>query len=187
MGMDADRTDEGRSMMAQRSRRRMPRHWLPTMFVVVLLLVGAVSIWAWMWAVDERDSQKRAEAADHAAVDAARDVALDWTRVDYKNADGYVDLVASRATGSFHKEFTDSADALVELMKANKSVQTATIPPDGIGLIERTADTAQVAVALDAEVTNVSTPTPAPRQYRLRITLELVDGEWLTSGLEFVG
>jgi len=174
-------------MKLKRFDREARAHLLSTIVVGLLVLVAAGSIWTWTWAVGEREAQQREEKADRAAVEAGREVALDWTRVDFRDAQGYVDLVASHATGSFLEEFTDSGDALIELMKANKSVQTASIPPDGIALIERDGDAAEVAVALDAEVTNVSTPTPEPRQYRLKITLELVDGEWLTSGLEFVG
>jgi hypothetical protein len=35
-------------------------------------------------------------------------------------------------------------------------------------------------------VTNRSTSTPQPRQYRLQVTVTRVGGRWLTSNLEFV-
>ena len=37
-----------------------------------------------------------------------------------------------------------------------------------------------------AEVTNADAKKPVPRTDRIRVDLSLVDGKWLTSGMEFV-
>ena len=106
--------------------------------------------------------------------------------MDYREADEYVETVEEGATGEFLKQFEESEDALRELLEANQSVQVPTIPEGGAGLLERDGDQARVLIAMDATVTNKSTKTPQPRQYRLQVTLVKEDGEWLTSGLEFI-
>lgn len=111
---------------------------------------------------------------------------LTWGAVDHRRLDDYVESVKESATGDFLEQFEQSEEALRELVAENRSVQLPTVPPDGIGLLERIDDTARVLVAMDATVTNKATEQPQPRQYRLQLTLLEEDGTWRVSGLEFV-
>ena len=73
-------------------------------------------------------------------------------------------------------------------MTENESIQVPTIPRNGVALLERKGDEAAVIVAIDAVVTNLATKgRPQPRQYRMKATMERVEGQWLISKLEYVG
>ena len=119
-------------------------------------------------------------------LNAATRETLAWASVDYRKADEYVASVEESATGEFLAQFQESEKALRQLLATNKSVQLPTIPEGGVGLVERKGDQAKVLVAMDATVTNKASREPQPRQYRLLVTLDKVEDEWLTSGLEFI-
>ena len=177
--MDADRPD--------RPAVRRGAGWLVAALTVVLFLLLTAPAAAFWYSQSQALSEaKEARAADREVVDAATRHTLAWASVDYRDPEGYVETVEENATGDFLKEFKESQDALRQLLRSNRSVQVPTIPEGGAGLIERDSGVATVLVAMDATVTNKSTKTPQPRQYRLKVTLEQVDGEWLTSGLEFI-
>lgn len=158
------------------------------MVLVVSLLALPVILAAglWVWQHREHQAADESRAEDRAAVTAATRETLAWASVDYRKADDYVTSVEAGATGDFLAQFQKSEPALRELLRTNKSVQVPSIPKDGAGLLERDGDQAQVLIALDATVTNKSTKTPQPRQYRLQVSLVKTGGEWLTSGLEFI-
>ncbi len=160
---------------------------LPGVLLVLALVVPvAASAGVWQWQAAELRSAEESRDEDRAALNAATRQTLAWASVDYREADEYVATVEAGATGDFLKQFQESEDALRELLESNRSVQVPTIPEGGAGLLERNGDEARVLIAMDATVTNKSTKTPQPRQYRLQVTLVETDGEWLTSGLEFI-
>ena len=151
---------------------------------LVVPVVAAAGVWQWQSA--ELDDAQGSHSEDRAALNAATRETLAWASVDYRKADEYVASVEGTATGAFLKQFQESEKALRQLLASNKSVQVPTIPEGGAGLLERDGDQARVLIAMDATVTNKASKTPQPRQYRLQVTLDKVDGEWLTSGLEFI-
>lgn len=161
---------------------------VPALAIVLFLLLTAPAVVFWYSQSREVSEAKTARAEDRAVVDAATRQTMAWASVDHRDPDEYIETVEENATGDFLKEFQESQDALRQLLRTNKSIQVPTIPEGGAGLIERDAqaDVATVLIAMDASVTNKSTRTPQPRQYRLKVTLQEVDGEWLTSGLEFI-
>lgn len=155
-------------------------------FLLALLLLIAASIVLWRFEAGQRHDAEASAAEDQAALDAARDNTLTWASVDYRKVDEYPSAVEDSSTGDFLEQFKKSEKGTRYLIKLNKSVQVPTIPQDGAGLVERDGDTAKVLVAMDATVSNKNTKKPQPRQYRLQVTLTKVDGEWKTSGLEFI-
>jgi Mce-associated membrane protein len=151
-----------------------------------LLVPVAAGVGVWQWQASRLDEAQASRADDRAALNAATQETLAWASVDYRTADDYVTTVEEHATGDFLKQFQESEKALRQLLATNRSVQVPTIPQGGVGLVERDGDEAKVLVAMDATVTNKASKTPQPRQYRLLVTLDQVDGDWLTSGLEFI-
>jgi Mce-associated membrane protein len=151
---------------------------------LVLPVAAAAGVWQWQ-AAEHRDAQASLDK-DQAALAAAREQTLAWASVDYRTVDDYIAKVEAGATGDFLTQFQQSEKPLRQLLAANKSVQVPTIPDDGVGLLERDGDEARVLIAMDATVTNKSTKTPQPRQYRLQVTVVDEDGHWLTKGLEFI-
>ena len=153
---------------------------------LALVVPVAASVGVWQWQAAELRTAEDSRDADRAALNAATRQTMAWASVDYQEVDDYVASVEAGATGDFLEQFQESEDALRQLLESNKSVQVPTIPEGGAGLLERNGDEARVLIAMDATVTNKSTKTPQPRQYRLQVTLVRSDGEWLTSGLEFI-
>ena len=153
---------------------------------LALLVPVAASVGVWQWQAAELRSAEESREEDREALNAATRQTLAWASVDYREADEYVETVEQGATGEFLEQFQESEDALRELLESNRSVQVPTIPEGGAGLLERDGDQARVLIAMDATVTNKSTKTPQPRQYRLQVTLVRSGDEWLTSGLEFI-
>lgn len=154
--------------------------------LVAAVLAVALAAGLWLWQMQERRSLEDSRAEDRAAVAAAESETLAWASVDHRDVDAYVERVTSGATGEFLTQFEQSEQALRTLLADNQSVQVPVIPEDGVALLERDRDRALVLVAMDATVTNKATKQPQPRQYRLQVTMEKVDGRWLTSGLEFI-
>ena len=160
--------------------------------IVVALVVPVVAAaLVWQWQAQRLEDQRADRATDSAALDAATRETLAWATVDYRKVDDYVARVQSGATGRFLSQFKASEKALKALVTSNRSVQVPTIPRDGAGLICGATERcdqgdAQALVAMDATVTNKSTKTPVPRQYRLKITLDRSGGDWKIENLEFV-
>ena len=154
--------------------------------IPLLLVLLAASLWAWLYFKGQVHEAEDARAEDRAALRAATLQTLNWASVDYREPDEFVDKVKQGATGDFLKQFEESETALRTLIRQNQSVQVPTIPKDGAALLERRGGEARVLIVMDAQVTNKSTTTPQPRQYRLQVTVTKQGGRWLTSNLEFV-
>jgi Mce-associated membrane protein len=157
--------------------------WLALVALLVPVVVSAV---LWRWQAGQVDDREAAQATDRAALNAATRETIDWATVDYRRIDEFVSSVEKGATGEFLQQFKQSETALRTLIRTNQSVQVPTIPKDGAALLERRGDEARVLIVMDADVSNKSTRTPQPRQYRLQVTVTRVGGEWLTSKLELV-
>jgi Mce-associated membrane protein len=163
--------------------RLRPSGWL-ALSALLIPVVAAVVLWVWQ--SRQVDDLEAARAEDRAALDAATLETLNWASVDHRNIDEFVSKVKDGATGVFLDQFNQSETALRTLIRRNRSVQVPTIPKDGAALLERRGDEARVLIVMDADVTNASTRTPQPRQYRLQVTVTKEKGRWLTSNLEFV-
>jgi hypothetical protein len=155
-------------------------------YLLALLLLIAASVVLWRFEAGQRHDAEASAAEDQSALDAAREQTMAWANVDYRKVDDYISTVEQGSTGEFLQQFQKSAKGTRYLIRLNKSVQVPTIPQDGVGLVEREGETARVLIAMDATVSNKNTDKPQPRQYRLQVTMTRVDGEWKTSGLEFI-
>jgi Mce-associated membrane protein len=146
--------------------------------LVVLLAVGVVMFTKW------RDEKSTHDAYDEALA-AAKAETLAFTTLDYRTAKKSLERVKNGATGEFGKEFAKQSPAIEKLTRQNKSVSKGKVVSGGVVSMDK--DSARVIVVADSAVTNKSTKKPVPRHYRLQLDLQNVDGQWLTSALEFVG
>ena len=154
--------------------------------LVALLIPVVLTAAVWVTQSRQVSAAEDVRAEDRAALDAATRETLNWASVDYRKVDDFVTTVKEGATGKFLQQFEQSETALRTLIDQNQSVQVPTIPKDGAALLERRGNEARVLIVMDANVTNKSTKTPQPRQYRLQVTVSKVKGRWLTSNLELV-
>ena len=158
------------------------------LYVAALLLACACVVLA-VLVVGERGD--RADAADAQerygdVLAAARTETEAFINIDYRDAQASIDAVAAGATGEFKSQYTDSVDSVIEVLEQNESVMDGEVV--WAGVVSLDVDSARVIAATSGTVANVATEgKPVARNFRIQLDLELVDGEWLTSNLEFVG
>ncbi|MCQ4043292.1 hypothetical protein ACFOSC_01020 [Streptantibioticus rubrisoli] len=129
--------------------------------------------------------QHQAERRDQDILAAARQLALNFTSLDYRHYDQDSKNVLNLATGDFRQQFASQTSNLTQLVTTNKSVSEGQVLDAGIARAD--AKSASVLVAVDSKVTNVSAPQGQARNYRLQVDLVFQGGRWLTSNVEFVG
>jgi Mce-associated membrane protein len=129
---------------------------------------------------------QRAEARDRTEVlAAARQIAVNFSTLDYRSFDRDTARVTAAATGTFRSDFAAQAAQIKQVVIANASVSTGQVGQ--AALVSASSHSARVLLALDATVTNTSSTTPTARHYRVQLDLTKVDGRWLASQLQFVG
>lgn len=116
---------------------------------------------------------------------AARQRAVNFVTLDYRNLDRDLGRVRAGATGKFREEFTAGTANLRQIVTQNKAVAKGEVLEAGI--VSSDADSARVLVVADSAVTNTASTKPETRHYRLQLDLVLRKGQWLVSDLEFVG
>lgn len=152
-------------------------------FSVGLALVAALVL---AGVLGHRALDQRAVAQDRSdALAAARQIAVNFSTLDYQTFDRDTARVTAAATGTFRSDFAAQAAQIKQVVVANKSVSTGIVGQ--AALVSATSTTARVLVALDANVTNTSSTTPTARHYRVQLDLTKVHGHWLASQLQFVG
>lgn len=149
--------------------------------LVAMVLALAVAA-ALTWRTTERREDEA--AAGSAAVTAAEAQVLELTTLDQRHIDDQLATLRSHTTGEFRRQFEGILTTFATVVKEQKIQATGKI--GGSGLERLDGRRATVLVASVAEVSNAGSKTPVPRTYRIRVNLSLVDGKWLTSGMEFV-
>lgn len=134
----------------------------------------------------ERADAREAQARYGAVLQAARDEAEAFVNIRYDDARESIDRVVEGATGRFRDQYTSSTADVIEVLERNRSVLQGDVV--WAGVVDVDDDRATVIAATSGTVANKQTKgEPVTRDYRLRLELERVDGEWLTSDLRFVG
>lgn len=146
--------------------------------VVLALVVGGGVLGA-RWA-EARDTEQRYVEV----LEAARQEALAFTTLDHRTVEEDTARVLAGATGSFRRQFEGSRKQLTDLATQNESVSKGKVLSAGVVSVD--ADSARVVVVADSTVSNVNTPSPQPRHYRIQMDLVRRGDTWLTSNLEFV-
>ena len=158
------------------SRRRL----LLVLSVVGLLLVLALAALAVQAVRYDRDDDRREDA-----LRAATQSALNLTSIDNREFDADVARVLAGSTGAFKTDFETRSKDLEAVLTENQVVSQGKVIE--AGLVRSDERTATALVVVDSEVRNTAAPEGRVNTYRMRLELELVDGRWLTSQLEFVG
>ncbi len=156
---------------------------------VAALLLACVCVVLAVLMVGERGDRADAKESQERYGDvlaSARTETEAFINIDYRTAQESIDAVAAGATGEFKKQYTDSVDSVIEVLEQNESVMDGTVV--WAGVVSLDADSSRVIAATSGTVANKATQGEAvARNFRIQLDLELVDGEWLTSNLEFVG
>lgn len=158
-------------------RRRRLLLALSVIGLLLLLALAALAVQALRYeSVDDR----RADA-----LRAATQSALNLTSIDNREFDADVARVLEGSTGAFKTDFEARSKDLESVLTENQVVSQGKVIE--AGLVRDDERTATALVVVDSEVRNTAAPEGRVNTYRMRLELELVDGRWLTSQLEFVG
>jgi Mce-associated membrane protein len=159
-----------------------------TLYVLAVLLLCACALGGYL-AWQERG--ERAEAKEQqerygAVLAAADELTTAFINIDYRAVQDSLDAVAALSTGEFKEQYVAAGGPFEELMTREESVRTGEVVWSGVVSLDE--DSARVIAATQGTVANRSTEgEPFAEYFRLLLDLELVDGEWLTSNVEFVG
>lgn len=116
--------------------------------------------------------------------EAGKRYAVDLSTYDHRELDSFVDKITKNATGEFAAEFKNSADALVEQIKATDATSKGVVSAAGIA--ELADDHAVTVVFLDQTVTNNNLAKPRTDPNRMRLTLVKQGGRWLIDSVELL-
>jgi Mce-associated membrane protein len=147
--------------------------------VLVLALLAATVV------VGAQVVANHAMASDQQdAVAAARQQTVNLTTMSFQTADEDARRLLAGSTGRFHDDFSQRVQSFTDTLKQVRAVTSGQVTETGMERVS--GDTVAVLVAATAEVKNTAAPAGTSRDYRMRVTVQRTDGDWLVSGVEFV-
>jgi Mce-associated membrane protein len=152
--------------------------------LVLVVLLAAVG-----WLVtDTRDTRARDDARQ-AALQAARQEAVNLTTISYVSADADLGRIIAAATGTLKTQFEAQRAQFPAVLTRDKSVSVGNVLAAGVA--SQSSSTVEALVAVDAAVSNGQTAKasarPLVKHYRMDMKLVLVGGRWLVSQVAFAG
>jgi len=119
------------------------------------------------------------------ALRAARQFAVSFFTYDYRNIDAYLRRIEAASTGGFRSDFVSKEKTLKTVVAQLKTVAKGSVPDAGAGIFALSGNTAICFVAADFNASNAVTKNGQER-YRVKLTLQLVKGQWLVSDFQEV-
>jgi Mce-associated membrane protein len=113
------------------------------------------------------------------ALDAGRHIAIDIASYDYREIDRDFTRVSAEATGKFLSDFSTQSAGVRDAIVSVKAVSLAQVASAGV--VNVSADSAQVIVALNRTVTNASAPKGTSSAFGVQMFLVKRHGRWLAS------
>ena len=152
-----------------------------------LLLVGLLGLVAWL-AVDARDARARDDERQ-AALQAARQQAVNLTTISYETADRDLGRIITAATGTLKTQFEAQRAQFPAVLKRDKSVSVGNVLAAGVA--SQRGSTIEAVVAVDAAVSNAESAKAGSgkllKHYRMDMKLVRINGRWLVSQVAFAG
>ncbi|WP_139809262.1 mammalian cell entry protein [Mycobacterium avium] len=169
------------SAPVSRSRQPMSGQRRATLFgVTAVVALAALAGW---WGFRLHQSQQvQAQRSQYLQV--ARQGALNLTTIDWHHADADVRRILDGATGEFYNDFAKRSQPFIEVLQQTKATTVGTVKE--AGLESETADGAQVLVAVAVQTSNAGEADPAPRGWRMRISVQRVGDQVKISNVGFV-
>ncbi|MCW2777705.1 MAG: hypothetical protein JWN17_1430 [Frankiales bacterium] len=147
--------------------------------LLVLALIVASVVLGLRLRTAERASDARA-----AALQAARQEAVNLTSVDGKDIQGDLKSVLAGASGQFRQDFQAQSSRLSSVLEDNQVTAEGKVLDAGLSRFD--GDTATAVVVVDTQVANKAIPKGQVRHYRMQLDLERTGDRWLTNTLQFV-
>lgn len=165
---------------AQRSRLMSALRHPMTFGVIAVVAFAALVAWLGFQVYQSQEEQAR----NGQFLQAARQGALNLTTIDWQHAEDDVKRIMDTATGEFYDDFQQRSTPFVEVVKQAQSVSTGTVTE---AALESHSDTeAQALVAVSVKTASTAGAEPVPRAWRMRISVQQLDGQMKISRVEFV-
>lgn len=166
---------DGAHPAASPGRRRL----LLALSLLGLLLAVALAVLA-VLLVRADAVEDRREAIERAATQTA----LNLTSIDVEDYDEDIARVLDGATGTFRADLESRQEELEQSLRDNEVASEGDVIETAV--LREDDETATALVVVDGTVRNTAAPEGRVNSYRMRLELELVDGQWKTSMLDFV-
>ncbi|WP_157995884.1 hypothetical protein [Thermomonospora amylolytica] len=146
--------------------------------VVVALAVAVAVLGSSVWRAEAREDQRAA------AMQSARQTAVNLATIDHRNLPKSLERVASGLTGEAKDQWGTMSADISKAAQQGKS--TATVRDMRAGVVSMDEDSAEVIVAVTSVVTSAEVPNGQQRYFRWRFDLTRTDGRWLVSNMRLV-
>jgi Mce-associated membrane protein len=135
--------------------------------------------------LDARSAEARVDARQ-AALQAARQQAVNLTTISHETADRDLARIIAAATGTLKTQFEAQAKTFPAVLRREKSVSVGRVLAAGVKAQQ--GDTVDALIAVDATVRNAAWGEAGVlKHYRMDMRLVLVGGRWLVSTVAFAG
>ena len=168
--------------MAEVAREVVP--WRRRIMLAAAMVLAAALVAVATLLLLRLNDANAAEDSREAALQVARQVAVDLTTVSKDTAQQDVNRLMDMATGSFKDQFAQQADVFRKVVQQAAVTSKGTVAEAGVSGVD--GDTVTVLAAVSATVQNADAPSGEQRQYRMKIQLQHDGDRWLVSDLEFV-
>ncbi|MUM22672.1 Mce protein [Mycobacterium sp. CBMA271] len=117
----------------------------------------------------------------------AESVAVMLTSIDSSTIDDGLAKVLDASTGDLKKEFTQASIQLRQLLVDNHAVASGKVITSAVQFSSLDKpEKVVVLLAVDQSITNDQVRAPRVDKVRFKMTMELVEGRWLASKLQYV-
>lgn len=155
--------------------------YLVALLLACVCVAGAVLVYLER---GERAEAKSEQERYGAVLASARTEATALVNIDYRDPQAAIDAITAGATGEFKEQLDQGSGPLTEILEQGQATREGKVVWAGVVAVD--ADSARVVVATAGTVTSASSDQSRAENFRMQLDLELVDGDWLTSTLEFI-
>jgi Mce-associated membrane protein len=150
---------------------------LVAVVALVSIVVCVVASLSWRSTVDD-------ERRNRDVLDVASTMAVNLVTLGSQTADADLGRVIDGTTGDFREQFVSAADGFGSLLSDGGVESTGEVR--SVGIVDASDEQSTVLAAVTSTVKNNEAPDGEVRVYRMKITLDRIDGRWLVSNVEFV-
>ncbi|MDH6288450.1 hypothetical protein ACNJ7E_38665 [Rhodococcus sp. NM-2] len=162
--------------------RQSTRGFIATMAAIALVALAALVVGGVSWT--NLRAEQAAQSRDEQILETARQVVVNLVTLRHQSVDEDIQRVADGTTGPFREQFTSASGSFGDVLNQGQVESTGEVKE--AGLVTSDDEHAVVLAAVTSTVKNTEAPNGEIRVYRMKVSLDSVDGNWLVSDVEFV-
>jgi Mce-associated membrane protein len=162
------------------ARSRTPGRLGGTAVSLMVASLAALTSWVGYHAYQSHQTEQQRDLF----LQVGRQAALNLTTIRHTEVDADVKRILDSSTGTFHDDFQQRSQPLVDLVKQDQSTSVGTIT--GAGLQSMTADSARVLVSVSVKTTAAGDPEPHLNSFRMRLDVKKIGHGAKVSRVEFI-